>query len=169
MAEVAATNGSEAPAAAAAAAAAAPAPAVFAGLKVQLTVPAGRAEEAAAFYKAAFAAEEVTRSTHLKRKGESEEPSLLCAELKVGAATVLVCDQPTDDVPALRKEGAVASGLVLRLETSDVNAAAAQAAAAGAALQGEVSEDSCGVGATLVDPFGVTWVLASATSAKKCA
>ncbi|KAL6643463.1 hypothetical protein ACP70R_018229 [Stipagrostis hirtigluma subsp. patula] len=166
MAEVAATNGSEAPAAAAAAA---PAPAVFAGLKVQLTVPAGRAEEAAAFYKAAFAAEEVARSTHPKRKGEGEEPSLLCAELKVGAATVLVCDQAADDVPALRKEGALASGLVLRLETSDVNAAAAQAAAAGAALQGEVSEDSCGVGATLVDPFGVTWVLASATSAKKCA
>ncbi|XP_062203523.1 uncharacterized protein At5g48480 [Phragmites australis] len=164
MAEV-ATNGSEVPAAVPAATAAA----VFTGLKVQVTVPAGRAEEAVAFYKAAFAAEEVARSTHPKRKGEGEQPALLCAELKVGAATLLVCDQAGDDVPAVGKEGAVASGLVLRLETDDVNGAAAQAAAAGAALLGEVTEDCCGLGATLVDTFGVTWVLAPATSAKKCA
>ncbi|KAL6854390.1 hypothetical protein ACP4OV_019293 [Aristida adscensionis] len=170
MAEVAATNGSEAPAVVEAAPPApAPASVVFGGLKVQVTVPAGRAEEAAAFYKAAFAAEEVSRSTHPKRKAEGEEPSLLCAEIKVGAATVLVCDQAGDDVPAVGKEGAAPSGLVLRLETSDVSAAAAQAAAAGAALQGEVTEDCAGLCATLVDPFGVTWVLASATSAKKCA
>jgi uncharacterized glyoxalase superfamily protein PhnB len=57
---------------------------------------------------------------------------------------------------------------VLRLETDDVNAAAAQAKTAGAALQGEVIEDYCGLGATVVDPFGVIWVLGSA-SAKKCA
>jgi len=67
------------------------------------------------------------------------------------------------------KEGAAASGLVLRLETDDVNAAAVQAAAAGGAPQGEVTEDGCGLSATLVDPFGVTWILASSTSAKKCA
>ena len=67
------------------------------------------------------------------------------------------------------KEGAASSGLVLRLETDDVNAAAVQAAAAGGAPQGEVTEDGCGLGATLVDPFGVTWVLGSSTSAKKCA
>ncbi|RLN30310.1 uncharacterized protein C2845_PM05G20050 [Panicum miliaceum] len=163
MAEV-ATNGSEV----LAAPAAVPVPAVFTGLKVQVTVPAGRAEEAVAFYKAAFAAE-VSRSTHPKRKGDGEEAALLCAELKVGAATLLVCDQAGDDVPAVGKEGAAASGLVLRLETDDANAAAAQAATAGGALQGEVTEDGCGLGATLVDPFGVTWVLASSTSAKKCA
>jgi uncharacterized glyoxalase superfamily protein PhnB len=58
---------------------------------------------------------------------------------------------------------------VLRLETDDVNNAAAQAATAGSTLQGEVTEDGCGLGATLVDLFGVTWVLASSTSAKKCA
>jgi uncharacterized glyoxalase superfamily protein PhnB len=92
MAEV-ATNGSEVPAAAAAV--------VFTVLKVQVTVPAGRAEEAVAFYKAAFAAEEVSHSTHPKRKGEGEEAALLCAELKVGAATLLVCDQAGDDVPTL--------------------------------------------------------------------
>lgn len=97
MAEV-ATNGSEVPAAAAAPPAA---PAVFTGLKVQVTVPAGRAEEVVAFYKAAFAAAEVSRSTHPKRKGEGEQPALLCAELKVGAATLLVCDQDGDDVPAV--------------------------------------------------------------------
>ncbi|XP_039839195.1 uncharacterized protein At5g48480-like isoform X2 [Panicum virgatum] len=146
-----------------------PAPAAFTGLKVQVTVPAGRAEEAVAFYKAAFAAEEVSRSTHPKRKGDGEEAALLCAELKVGAATLLVCDQAGDDVPAVGKEGAAASGLVLRLETDDVNAAAVQAAAAGGAPQGEVTEDGCGLSATLVDPFGVTWILASSTSAKKCA
>ncbi|KAF8659598.1 hypothetical protein HU200_058352 [Digitaria exilis] len=164
MAEV-ATNGSEV----LAAPAAVPAAAVFTGLKVQVTVPAGRAEEAVAFYKAAFAAEEVSRSTHPKRKGDGEEAALLCAELKVGAATLVVCDQAGDDVPAVGKEGAAASGLVLRLETDDVNTAVAQAATAGAALQGEVTEDCCGLGATLVDPFGITWVLGSSTSAKKCA
>ncbi|CAL4907048.1 unnamed protein product [Urochloa decumbens] len=165
MAAEVATNGSEV----LAAPAAVPASAVFTGLKVQVTVPAGRAEEAVAFYKAAFAAEEVSRSTHPKRKGDGEEAALLCAELKVGAATLLVCDQAGDDIPAVGKEGAAASGLVLRLETADVNAAAAQAAAAGAALQGEVTEDCCGLGATVVDPFGVTWALGSSTSAKKCA
>ncbi|CAN6333735.1 unnamed protein product [Urochloa humidicola] len=165
MAAEVATNGSEV----LAAPAAVPAPAVFTGLKVQVTVPAGRAEEAVAFYKAAFAAEEVSRSTHPKRKGDGEEAALLCAELKVGAATLLVCDQAADDVPTVGKEGAAASGLVLRLETADVNAAAAQAAAAGAVLQGEVTEDCCGLGATVVDPFGVTWALGSSASAKKCA
>ncbi|KAK3136478.1 hypothetical protein QOZ80_5BG0436010 [Eleusine coracana subsp. coracana] len=164
MAEV-ATNGSEVPAAVAEPTAAA----VFTGMKVQVTVPAGRAEEAVAFYKAAFAAEEVCRSTHPKRKGEGEQSSLLCAELKVGAATVLVCDQAGDYVPAVGKDGVVASGLVLRLEADDVNAAAAQATTAGATIQGEVTEDYCGLGATVVDPFGVTWVLGSASSAKKCA
>ncbi|CAL4892526.1 unnamed protein product [Urochloa decumbens] len=165
MAAEVATNGSEV----LAAPVAVPAPAVFTGLKVQVTVPAGRAEEAVAFYKAAFAAEELSRSTHPKRKGDGEEAALLCAELKVGAATLLVCDQAGDDVPAVSKEGGAASGLVLRLETADVNAAAAQAVAAGAALQGEVTEDCCGLGATVVDPFGVTWALGSSTSAKKCA
>ncbi|CAN6342663.1 unnamed protein product [Urochloa humidicola] len=166
MAAEVATNGSEV----LAAPAAVPAPAaVFTGLKVQVTVPAGRAEEAVAFYKAAFAAEEVSRSTHPKRKGDGEEAALLCAELKVGAATLLVCDQAADDVPAVGKEGAAASELVLRLETADVNAAAAQAAAAGAVLQGEVTEDCCGLGATVVDPFGITWALGSSASAKKCA
>jgi hypothetical protein len=63
MAEV-ATNGSEVPTTTAMAMPAA----VFTGLKVQVTVPTGRAE-ALAFYKLAFASEEVSRSTHPKRKG----------------------------------------------------------------------------------------------------
>ena len=159
MAEV-ATNGS-------AALDASPAlPAIFTGLKVQVTVAAGRAEEAVAFYKAAFAAEEVARSTHPKRKGEGEQPALLCAELKVGATALLICDQGGDDIPAL---SVGASGIVLRLETDDVKAAAAQVASAGATLRGGITDEGDELGATLVDPFGVTCVLASATSAKKCA
>ncbi|XP_073014043.1 uncharacterized protein At5g48480 [Typha latifolia] len=141
----------------------------FSSIKVQVMVPATKAEEAVQFYKAAFAAEEVNRSTYPKRKADQETPLLLCAELKIGSSAFLVCDQTDDSSPAVGKEAKV-GGIVFRVETEEVEKAVAKAVTAGAVLQGDiVEEDGCcggGIVGKLVDPFGVSWIIAPA--AKKC-
>lgn len=73
------------------------APASIAAFKPELLVPAMKAAEAVQFYKAAFGAEELKRMNHAKRKAEQEVPLILCAELKIGSSSLLVCDQTEDD------------------------------------------------------------------------
>ncbi|KAJ0988955.1 hypothetical protein J5N97_007311 [Dioscorea zingiberensis] len=139
----------------------------FAALKPQVVVPAGKADEAVQFYKAAFGAEELKRVNHAKRKADQETPLILCAELKIGSASLLVCDQTDDSSPVAGKEGG--SGIVFRLETENVEGALAKAVKAGASQEGEITEEeaqegSCcgGVLGKVKDPFGVAWIIASA-------
>ncbi|MQL94683.1 hypothetical protein Taro_027331 [Colocasia esculenta] len=133
--------------------------AVFVSFKPQLVVPAQKAEEAVQFYKAAFGAEEVRRVSHPKRKAEQDAPLLLCAEIKIGSSSLLVCD----DDAAATKPG---EGVVFRLETEDVEAAVSKAVKAGASLDGELLEGEAPFGAGLYgklrDPFGQVWIVASA-------
>lgn len=68
--------------------------------KPQLVVPAMKADEAVLFYKAAFGAVELKRMNHPKRKAEQELPLILCAELKIGTSSFLVCDQTEDSSAA---------------------------------------------------------------------
>ena len=68
----------------------------FVALKPKLVVPSQEAEEALLFYKEAFGAEEVSRVSCPKRKADQELPSLICAEIKIGSASVLVCDRSDD-------------------------------------------------------------------------
>ncbi|KAJ4795062.1 Glyoxalase/bleomycin resistance protein/dioxygenase [Rhynchospora pubera] len=129
------------------------------GVFVQVSVPASKAEEAVTFYKAAFGAEEVRRSSCSKRKADQEQPALLCAELKIGSASFLICGQIEDSTVV---KGEVAPVLI-RVQVDDVEGAVSKAVQAGAQLQGEISEDeaACGGGALgkLVDPFGVSWAV----------
>ncbi|EHA8588866.1 hypothetical protein COCNU_scaffold006944G000010 [Cocos nucifera] len=141
------------------------APASIIAFKPQLLVPAMKADEAVQFYKAAFGAEELKRMNQPKRKAEQEVPLILCAELKIGSSSLLVCDQTEDD------SAAGGAGGVFRVETEDVEGAVAKAVKAGAVLQGEIMEEESGCGCGLLgkvkDPFGVVWYVAS--TAKKCA
>lgn len=61
------------------------------------------------------------------------------------------------------------SGIVFRLETLDVEGALEKAVKAGAAKEGEIVEDdgACcgGVVGKVKDPFGVAWIIASASKA----
>ncbi|KAJ3671936.1 hypothetical protein LUZ60_008015 [Juncus effusus] len=139
-----------------------------ASLTVQVSVPASKAEEALTFYKAAFGAEEVRRACCPKRKADQEHPSVLCAELKLGSASLLICGQLDDSsVEKVSSSGAI----MLRVQVDDVEAAVAKAGKAGAQLQGEITEDesACGGGtfAKLVDPFGVSWAVTCAAAAPK--
>ncbi|MQL82646.1 hypothetical protein Taro_015123 [Colocasia esculenta] len=135
--------------------------AVFVSLKPQLVVPAQKADEAVQFYKAAFGAEEVKRVNYPKRKADQEVPFVLCAELKIGSCSLLVCDQ-SDDAAESKVPG---EGVVFRLETQDVDAAIGNAVKAGAVLDGELAEMEGPCGGSLVgklrDPFGQVWIVAS--------
>ncbi|KAH7682988.1 Glyoxalase/Bleomycin resistance protein/Dihydroxybiphenyl dioxygenase protein [Dioscorea alata] len=139
----------------------------FAALKPQLMLPAGKADEAVQFYKTAFGAEELKRISHPKRKADQELPLILCAELKIGSASLLVCDQSDDSSCAAGNDSG--SGIVFRLETKDVEGALERAVKAGAAKEGEIVEEDgvcCGgVVGKVKDPFGVAWIIASASKA----
>ncbi|CAL0302819.1 unnamed protein product [Lupinus luteus] len=132
----------------------------FSALKPQLFVEAPKANDAVLFYKAAFGAEEVSRSLNPKRKAEHELPLILSAELKIAGSTVIVADV-TDDPASPVKTGG--NGVVLCLETSDVEGAIAKAVNAGAVAEGEVVEGEgacCGgrVG-KVKDPYGFVWLI----------
>lgn len=73
---------------------------VFTAVKPQLFVEATKANDAVQFYKSAFGAEEVSRSTHSKRKAEQEIPLILSAELKLAGFSFLVSDLVADDSSA---------------------------------------------------------------------
>ncbi|KAJ4730338.1 Glyoxalase-like domain containing protein [Melia azedarach] len=139
----------------------------FTGLKPQLLVEAPKAIDAVQFYKNAFDAVEISRSTLPKRKAEQEQPLISCAQLEIAGSTFLVADL-ADDSGASAKTGG--TGCVICLETEDVDAAVAKAVSAGASAEGEVTEGSgacCGgrVG-KVKDPYGFTWLICSPL--KKC-
>ncbi|KAK7256166.1 hypothetical protein RIF29_29603 [Crotalaria pallida] len=139
----------------------------FAALKPQLFVEAPKANDAVLFYKAAFGAEEVGRTLNPKRKAEQELPLILSAELKIAGYSFLVADV-TDDSASPAKTGG--NGVVLCLETGDVEGAIAKAVTAGAVAEGEVVEGEgacCGgrVG-KVKDPYGFVWLICS--PANKC-
>lgn len=72
----------------------------FKALKPQLLVEAPKATDAVLFYKAAFGAEEVSRTLHPKRKAEQETPAILSAELSLSDFTFLVSDVFDDSAAA---------------------------------------------------------------------
>ncbi|XP_020201793.1 uncharacterized protein At5g48480 [Cajanus cajan] len=134
----------------------------FLAVKPQLLVEAPKANDAVLFYKAAFGAEEVGRTLNPKRKADHELPLILSAELKIGGSTILVADLAVDSASPV-KSGS--NGVVLCLETEDVEGAIAKAVSAGAVAEGEVTEGEgacCGgrVG-KVKDPYGFVWVFSS--------
>ncbi|GAV70747.1 Glyoxalase_2 domain-containing protein [Cephalotus follicularis] len=140
----------------------------FTALKPQLTVEAPKAVDAVQFYKTAFGAVLTGRTTHPKRKAEQELPLILSAQLELAGTTILVSDI-ADDSAAPAKTGG--TGVVLCLETEDVEAAIANAIKAGAVAEGDVAEgeDACGGGRVgkVKDPYGFVWEISS--PAKNCA
>ncbi|KAI3749721.1 hypothetical protein L2E82_20337 [Cichorium intybus] len=137
---------------------------MFTGLKPQVFVEASKANDAVAFYKAAFGAEEVNRVSHPKRKSDQELPLLLSAEIKLGSLMILVSDLPDDSTAPIKT---ASTGLVFCLETEDIEAAVEKAVNAGA--DGEVTEGegACSGGRVgkVKDPYGMVWLIC--TPAKK--
>ncbi|KAJ1400455.1 Vicinal oxygen chelate [Sesbania bispinosa] len=134
----------------------------FVAVKPQLFVEAPKANDAVLFYKAAFGAEEVGRTLNSKRKAEQELPLILSAELKIGGSSVLVSDLVEDSTSQAKTGG---NGVVLCLETEDVEGAIAKAVSAGAVAEGDVVEGEgacCGgrVG-KMKDPYGFVWQICS--------
>lgn len=162
---------------------------VIASFMPQIMVPANKTEEAVTFYKTAFGAEEVKRVNHPKRKAEQDAPLLLCAELKIGGSSFLICDLTDEFTTACvlflsrifliasssfifslvcrepKIESKPASGVLFRLEADDVAVAVASAVSAGGVADGEVTEEEgpCGGPGSLVgkvkDPFGHLWAI----------
>ncbi|KAJ4847952.1 hypothetical protein Tsubulata_012162 [Turnera subulata] len=131
----------------------------FSAVKLLLTVEAPKASDAVQFYKAAFGAVEICRSTQPKRKAEQELPHIISAQLQLAGVPVLVSDHADDSVP-------VGAEVPLCLETPNVEAAVAKAVAAGGVLDGEVAEGDgacCGAGrvAKVKDPYGYLWKICS--------
>ncbi|GAB2234627.1 hypothetical protein Droror1_Dr00003884 [Drosera rotundifolia] len=139
---------------------------VFSALKTQLLV--SKVGDAVEFLKSAFGAEEVDRIGHLKRKAEQDEPLVVAAEMKIGESvfSVLAADKTGDDA-SVKPDNA---GLVLSLETEDVDEAVVRAVGAGAAVVGEVTEKDAAVRVGKVkDPFGFVWVISSPPAAAAAA
>ncbi|BAT84227.1 hypothetical protein LR48_Vigan03g107600 [Vigna angularis] len=134
----------------------------FLAVKPQLLVEAPKANDAVSFYKAAFDAEEVARALNPKRKADHELPLILSAELKIAGSTIIVADLVDDSASPLKAGG---NGVVLCLETEDVQGAVAKAVSAGAVVEEEVAEIEgacCGGRVVKVkDPYGFVWLLCS--------
>ncbi|XP_078434531.1 lactoylglutathione lyase / glyoxalase I family protein [Wolffia australiana] len=128
---------------------------VFHSLKLQLAVPAQKAEEAVEFYKKAFGAVEVFRVSGPKRKADQEIPSLHLAEIKIGSAFLIICERSEDS------EEAVGVGAAFHLETDEAKAAVDKAVKAGAVLDGDLAEDNGAISGKLKDPFGYVWIINS--------
>ncbi|KAG9446450.1 hypothetical protein H6P81_012578 [Aristolochia fimbriata] len=132
-------------------------PLVFSALKPQICVSAAKANDAIAFYKAAFCAEELKRAVHPKRKAEQDIPLVLSCELQIGGSVFIVCDK-TEECAAEN------IGFTFCLETEDVEAAVSHALKAGAVVESEISEDESGRSGKVKDPFGNIWTVCSASS-----
>ncbi|KAK9281961.1 hypothetical protein L1049_004870 [Liquidambar formosana] len=140
----------------------------FTAVKPQLLVEAPKANDAVQFYKAAFGAEELSRTMHPKRKADQELPLILSAQLKLGSSIILVSDLVDDSAAPVKAEG---TGCVFCLETEDVEAAISKAVTAGAIKEGETAEGegACFGGRVgkVKDPYGFVWLICS--PGKKCA
>ena len=112
---------------------------------------AGRAIE---FYKKAFGATEVMRLA---------EPSgrIGHAEVKIGAAVIMLSDE-YPDFGAVSPQSLGGSAVTIHLYVEGVDALVSRAAAAGATVQRAPEDQFYGDrSATLVDPFGHRWMLAT--------
>jgi PhnB protein len=113
------------------------------------------ARAAIAFYKRAFGATEKFVMPGPGGQG------VMHAELRIGDSTIMMCDEN----PSCSNKSAESLGgspISLYLYVNDVDAAFAQAVAAGGASQMPVQDMFWGdrIGA-LTDPFGHTWTLAT--------
>jgi uncharacterized glyoxalase superfamily protein PhnB len=136
----------------------------FSALKPQLLVEAPKAKDAVLFYKAAFGAEELGRTLHPKRKADQELPLILSAQLNIAGSTVLVSDLADPTETPSKSEG---SGIVLWLETDDVEGGVSKAVSAGGVAVGEIAEGEGGERVGKVkDPYGLVWSICSPP--KKC-
>ncbi|MFL6119229.1 VOC family protein [Actinophytocola sp.] len=108
------------------------------------------AEAAAAFYREAFGAEEVSRVP-------TPDGRLMSVELRVGSAALHLADEfPEMGVLAPPSIGGTA--VVLQLDVADADAVFARAVAAGAQARGPVADTFWGTRhGQLVDPFGHRW------------
>ena len=70
----------------------------FSAFKPHLVVDSSKVSDAVEFYKAAFSAEELVRTTHPKRKIDQDLPLLLSADLKLSSAVFSV-SAASDDSP----------------------------------------------------------------------
>ena len=108
------------------------------------------AETAAAFYRDAFGAVEVSRIP-------TPDGRLMSVELRIGSSALHLADEfPEMGVLAPPSVGGTA--VVLQLEVDDAEAAFAQAVAAGADVRSPVADTFWGARhGQLTDPFGHRW------------
>ncbi|KAL8138938.1 hypothetical protein V2J09_004939 [Rumex salicifolius] len=138
----------------------------FSSFKPQLAVEASKASDAVQFYKSAFGAEELRRTTLPKRKADQELPSLLSVDLKIASSVFSVSS--SSDEYALQS-----TGFQFCLETEDIEGAIAKSVSAGASAVGEVVEvaAACNGGrmGMVMDPYGYVWMICSATKTSDAA
>jgi PhnB protein len=108
------------------------------------------ADEAAAFYQAAFGAEEISRIP-------TPDGRLMSVQLRIADSVLHIADEfPEMDVLAPPSIGGTA--VVLSLEVSDAETAFAQAIEAGATVRQPLQEMFWGdLHGQLADPFGHRW------------
>lgn len=124
-----------------------------------LVVEAPLASDAIAFYSRAFHAQELSRSLHPKRKAEHEQPLVLHAHLKFGAAEIMLCDESEHTGPNVKSPASLkGTSAILHITTDDADAAFARAVEAGAKPLEEVADQPWGMRYGKVeDPFGFVW------------
>ena len=129
-----------------------------AGLTPHITIRDRRAAAAIDFYKAAFAAEELTRAP-------TDDGRLMHAHLRINGASLIL----NDDFPEYHQGAynAVPGGFSLHLQVADADVWFDRAVAAGAtvrmALQDMFWGDRYG---QLIDPFGIQWTIGQALEPK---
>ena len=84
------------------------------------------------------------------------------AQIRIGQADIMVSDAYPDFGAVAPEPGNVTATFALNLYVPDADATMAQAAAAGATIQRPVEEQFYGdrMG-TMIDPFGVRWMIAT--------
>lgn len=120
------------------------------GVTAHLTIGGGRAEEAIAFYKAAFGAVEERR--HMAE----DDKRIMHAHLTLNGGSLML----NDDFPEMRGGGDLPapSGSTLHLQVPEADAAWAKALDAGATVKFPLDNQFWGDRYGQVeDPFGFTW------------
>jgi uncharacterized glyoxalase superfamily protein PhnB len=132
------------------------------GIGLSLFVPHGRQNEAAAFYLVAFAATSPRHWIHPKT-GE-----VTAIDIMVGDATFTVCAvNPKRDADPTAPGPCSVPGLgrastIFQLCVDDIDETVQRAVAAGATIRTPVEDADWGDRvATIIDPFGHIWALAS--------
>ena len=112
------------------------------------------AEQAIAFYRDAFGAEEEMRMM-------DSDGRVGHAELRIGASRVMLADE-YPEISALGPRSIGAAGVRFLLEVSDADATVQRAVAGGAKVLQAVEEKSYGQrGGRVEDPFGHVWLIAT--------